>query len=118
MDKQAYALFKRDVMIGCFFSRSKAVRQVDSKLGEGLFSCKWNGNKKDDYEIVPCTVAYDKLYVIPIKGKRPRMYPSIDALISLLKQNGIKIKKKLIRPTTFKLDTSRGELKGRIIQVK
>lgn len=116
--KKAFALFKNNELMGCYFAKSKATRQVDEHLGSGLFSPKWENDRKGDYEIVPCEVAYDKLYIIPKKGKRPRMYASLDVLTDILKEGNVKIVKKKVRPTSFTLDTSRGELKGKIIQVK
>ena len=116
--KTAYVLFKKNELVGCYFARSRAARLVDEHLGSGLFAPGWEGDKKGDYEIVKCEVAYDKIYIVPIKGKRPRIYPSLDALTDYLKSHDIKIKKKNTRPTSFRVETSRGEVRGKVINVK
>ena len=117
-NKTAYALFYKNKLTGCYFSRSKAVRQVDSHLGNGLFAPKWNGDVKGDYKIVPVEVSYDKLYVIYGKSGEPKFFSSPDEILDILKGGGVKVTKKLYRATTFELRTSRGTIKGKVIQVK
>jgi len=116
--KTAYVLFYKNKLMDCYFSRSKAVQQVDNHLGNGLFAPKWNGDVKGDYKIVPCEVSYNKLYVIYGKSGEPRFFSSPEDIINLLKSGGVKIVKKIYRTTTFEFETSRGTIKGKIIQVK
>ena len=117
-NKTAYVLFKKDKLLGCYFSKSKAVRIVDEHLGNGLFAPKWENDTKGPYKIVPCEVSYDKLYVIYGKSGDPKFFASPEEVIDLMKSGDVKIKKKIYRTTTFEFQTSRGTIKGRVIQVK
>lgn len=116
-NKRAYALFKKGKLVGCYYAKSKATHIVDEHLGTGLFSPKWEDNKKADYEIVPCEVSYDKVYALPRKGL-PRLFASLDDILNLLKEGGVTVKKKKANSKRFTIETDRGPLKGEIIQVK
>lgn len=120
--KTCNAIYRKGKFVDCYFSRAVAVRKVDDLLGQGLFSKKWEGNKKGDFEIVPCTVEYDRVFIVKSKKvhsvESPTIFPSINSVEDYLEQKGLKVNKHKLFAKTFVLSTDRGELKGDIVQVK
>lgn len=126
MAKTCYALYRKKEILDCYFSKAVAMREVDSRLGTGIFTKKWETDGKNlvrgDYTIVPCKVDYARVYTISVKrlhtAENPTIFQSIEALIKFVEDAGLKVKNYKLFQKTYRLFTDEGVLEGGIRQVK
>ena len=121
-NKPAWLIYRGRRPIDCQYIRSVAVKEVDRVYGKGYFTRPWVGNRRGDYEIVPCECEYDAVYIVDSGMKHspenPTAFPSLDALADYIKERGLKVRRKDTRYKRFAITTDKGIIRGRIMNVK